>query len=300
VSGELQSQAVVRFSDGAGGKIPLQIIGDTGVWADTDIHLLLLPDVNATLKTNVGRATLGNSKVLDIAGGVIEISGSDVASLPFIPSVPPSLTSLFAFDSEGNDLGSVAAWYDPVTFQVRLSHVCTGAIEFSQYKASARMIAYTPKVEAIGQGSKTTYGVIAARYQKSVVIHQVQLPTIERGEAVIELYKRYSYKVINADGQFEKPPGYPQTGTYPGKSMVLDVVGSREIQRVHEIGFINQNGRAWVYTPNVTILEPYVGDDYTPTISCQIAALSPEQYPANIIAIAQDFIRSKGLGCRDA
>jgi len=78
---------------------------------------------------------------------------------------------------------------------------------------------------------------------------------------------------------------------------VLDVDGSTQFERPHEVGYINERGYAWVESPNVNILEPYVGaGSYTPTMAVRIATLDANKYPPDIIAKAKDFIKSKGLG----
>lgn len=300
MSGQLQRLVTASFAP-ASGSHPLAIEPDPGFYVDGLVHLLLIPDVGAGLKASVGEARLGNSKAIDIPGGILSFSGSDSASLPAPPvGSAPEFEALFAFDSQGQPT-SVGAHYDPAAFEVRLSRACTAAIAYTAYTSRARTIEYQPKVESAAGGSKTTYGVIAAYYQGTLITYQVTPPNIDRGDAVVELYKRYSIKIINGDGQFEKPPGYPQSGEYPDRSMVLDVVGSREIQRVHEVAFLNSEGRVTVFTPTVTILEPYVGDNaYKPTVSCSIATLDPEKFSKDAIARATDFVRSKGLGCKDA
>jgi len=296
VSGELQRTVVIPFAPSSG-QHQLEIRPDFGFYSDDLVHLLLIPDVGATLTTDVGEARLGNAKILDVAGGVLSFSGGDSAALPLpVDGVPPQFRTLFAFDSKGQGT-SAAAHYDPQAFEVRLSRPCTAAVAYTQYKARVRTLTYRPLVQASpAGGAKTTYGVIAAYYQGALVVYPVTPPSLDQGVAVIELYRRVSPKVINADGQFEKPPDYPQVGSYPGKSFVLDVVGSREIERVHEIGFIDTAGHTFVYSPSVDILEPYVGDAYSPTISTKIATLDPEKYPRDLIARARDFIKSKGLG----
>jgi len=296
--GELQRQVVVPFSPGSDAQ-QLAIENDPGFYADSLSHLLLIPDVGATVRADPGEVRLGNSKLIDVPAGAMTASGSS-ATLPHPPvGTAPVFKTLFAVDPKGNFITDVGAYYDSASFQVRFAReVAQAAITYSAYKTSARMMTYTPKIEASPSGgSKVTYGVITAWYQGTLVVFQVTPPSVQQGLALIELYRRTSPKIINADGPFEKPPGYPTVGTYPGKSYVLDVVGSREIDRVHEIGFIDTDAHTFVYTPSVDILEPYVGDtNYAPTITTKIATLDPEKYSKEIIGRARDFIKSKGLG----
>lgn len=305
----LQAQTDVRFATNVKpGNFGLAIVGDVGVYSDGNIHLLLLPNVPATIVADVGKIILGASREYEVPGGILQFSNSASSSLPVAPMLEtPQFKTLFAFDSEGQNLGvnGVGASWDADSQQVRLSRAMTGAVRYSKYKTTAQAFAYQPETQALGQGTSTTYGVICAHHLGTIVIHEVQPPTIDRGNAMIELYRRFDYKVTNRDGQFEKPPNYPASGAYPptasapGASLVIEVDGSNQVERVWEIGYIDEQGRGWVQTPNVSILEPYVGiGSYSPTIACTIASLDPEKYPPELIARAQDFIKSKNLGCK--
>lgn len=298
---QLQRQLVVPFAPRAG-AFPLSIENDPGFYSDGLAHLLLFPDVAATLATDVGLVRFGQSKVLDIAGGVLRVDDGDEATLERpVYGNPPAFRTLFAFSSTGELIPkeSVIAHWDATALKVRLNRRCTCAIAYAQYRASARTILYTPQVQPLAQGgTSVTYGVIAAYYQGTLVVHQVDLPEFDQGEELIELYVRYSHMVTTVDGPREAPPNYPASGAYPDRPMVIELDGSVKFERVHEKGFITPQGRAFVHTPNVSIYEPYVGDAYTPTILNRVATLDPQKYPADIISRANDFIRSRGLGPR--
>jgi hypothetical protein len=295
----LQAQTEVRFSKTVkAGDFGLAIVGNPGAYLDSLIHLLLIPDVPASLVADVGSIQLGQARPYDVPGGILTFSNSDATKLPMAPiGTIPEFRRLFAFGATGQVVGVTASWEES-TQQVRLSRPITGAIAYAKYRTTAREFVYTPQVEVFGQGSATTYGVICAHYRGTIITYEATPSTIERGLALIELYRRYSYKVTNRDGQFEKPPNYPTSGAYPdAPSFTLDVDGSTQFERVHEIGLMNERGYAWVETPNVNILEPFVDvPTYVPTISVRINALDPTKYPPEIIAKAKDFIKSRGLG----
>ncbi len=298
MTAQLQAQVTAPFRIAGAGQIPLAIQGDSGLYADSDIHLLLTPNVAAELHASPRGAEvrLGGSKIIDVPGGVLTFSNSDTAALPFVPTESnPEFSPGIAFDSLGQPV-SVSAFYDAPAFSVRASRKFTGSIDYSAYQTTARILTYTPLVETFGDGARTTFGSITAYYRGSLLVYQVQPTTILNGAALIELYRIYSYKVITHDGEFEAPPTYPTSGAYPGKTLVIDTDGWK-FERPHEIGYIDDQGHAYPQTPNVQILEPYVGDGtYTPTKFKRIATLDPTKYPPEIIAKANDFVRSRGLG----
>jgi hypothetical protein len=298
MTAQLQAQVTASFRPGGGlGEIPLAISGDPGLYTDSNIHLLLTPNVAASVAANVGSVTLGGSKVIDVAGGVITFNDSETATLPYVPTgALPEFATLFAFDSVGLPV-SVSVFYDAAGLAVRASRKFTGAVAYTAYQTTARILTYTPLTEPFGKGARTTYGVIAAYYQGALVIHEVQPPNILESNAVIELYAILSYSVTTRDGEFEIPPGYPNTFTYPSSALELDTSLVAKNERVHEVGYINERGFCWVETKNVVIREPYVGvGGYKPVKSKRTATLDPAKYPSDIISKAADFIASRGLG----
>jgi hypothetical protein len=298
---QLQRQVQISFSTLAG-SVPLAIEQDPGVYNDALTHLLLFPDVFASVRATVGEVHLGNSKVIDVPGGVLQVSNSDTASLPVPPSsgFAPTFETIFSMNSDAEDVDA-AAYYDSASFLVRLSRRCTAAISYSPYKASARMLTYTPKVESSpAGGAKTTYGVIVARYQGAMIIYPVTPPSFENGEDKIELYAITSHSISTRDGEFEFPPGFPAVLDYtnpPAATPDFDQSIVAKNERIHEVGYINARGYCWVEQRNVVIREPYVGNNnYTPVKSKRVNTLDPKKYTSDIIAKAADFIASRGLG----
>jgi hypothetical protein len=296
---QLQADVLFPFrsATGFGNGPPLTIEGDAGLFSDGYIHLLLSPNVPATVRTNVGTVIEDGVKEYQVPGGVITFSNSDTASLQKEPTASnPEFTTLFAFDDTGNVV-QVSMFYDRPTFTIRASRAFTGVVAYTPYLTTSRKLLYSPGQEPSPGGAITTFGVVAAYYQGSLAIHQVDATTLENGLFMPEFYRIYSEKVITPDGEFEFPPGYPSSGAYPAKAFTLDTSVSLKIERVHEMGQIDEAGRVFITRPNVLILEPYVGDTaYKPVTAKRIATLDPKVYGADIIRKANDFIASKGLG----
>lgn len=301
MSSALQRQVTVPFSPGSR-SISLEIKNDPGMYADGLAHLLLIPDVPASLAADVGEVVLGGSKVIEIPGGILTFSGSDSAPLPATPiDTPPEFKSLFAFNSKGQPT-TADAHYDRSTGAVRLTRSCTGAISYTGYKSSARIITYRPRTEVLPTytgggvigGGKTTYGVIAAYYEGTLITHQVVMPDMVNGNDEVELYRIVSDKVITPEGEFEKPPAYPNN-TYPGLGISIDMSSSVLIERVHEIGFMDSTGRAWTKEPYAPILEPYVGSlSYKPVKRLRESPVPEDRYDKKIVARARDIVKARG------
>jgi hypothetical protein len=297
MTAQLQAQVTAPFRIAGAGQIPLAIQGDPGFYADSDIHLLLTPNVAAYVAASAGKVVLGGSKVIEVPGGTVSFTDSDSVQLPSFPTESsPKFEMLFGFDSTGNPV-NVSAFYDSPAFAVRASRKFTGVIGYTAYKTTARILTYTPLIKPATVGGRTTYGVIAAYYQGAMVTHQVEPSTILKGVAPQEFYRIYSYKVVNHDGEFEMPPTYPASGAYPDRGLVIDTDGWK-FERPHEIGYIDdKTGWVTVEQISVQLLEPYTGPSfYVPTKFNRVAKLDPEKYPPDVIATAYDFVKSKGLG----
>jgi hypothetical protein len=301
----IQAQVAPTFGlqTGGLGVLPLVIEGDPGFYQDTDTHLLVTPAVGATLRATVGTLTRGNVKPVDVPGGMVQFSGSNTATLPRVPVYSsPLFNILFAFDMEGQPT-SIAVVYDASSYQVRANKPCYAAVAYTPFKTSGEQYTYQADLQTFGNGSITTFGVIAAFYPpKSITTYQVPPSNVDGGEVDVEVYRRVSYAVTTPDGEFEKPPQYPTLGTYPDRPLVIDTGTSLRTERVHEIGFITEAGRAYVRSFYVPIREPYVGDAQYATnlaanLECKVSTLPQALDPALVLK-AKNFIKSRGLGCR--
>lgn len=294
----LQTQVLPSFADGGRG-IQLLIEPDPSGAADLNVHLLLFPALDAQLVVDVGAVRFGNTKTVDVPGGVVEFTGSSVAALPKIPSeATPEIRVLRASDADGN-AKSVGISYDAGTGELRASAECIGAVAYGRYKTRAREIIYTPLSENLGGGSRTTYGTIVAFYPpRSQTVYEVLPFDADQGNVTIELYRVVSNTVVTVDGEFERPPDYPASGAYPDAALELDTSTSMETQRVHEIGYMDMRRKfGWVDVFYQPTLEPYVGTpSYTPTKRLIESTLPADRFSPEEIAAAKNFIAGRGFG----
>jgi hypothetical protein len=133
MTAQLQAQVTAAFRQDGAGQIPLAIQGDPGFYFDTNIHLLLTPNVDATIRATAGAVALGGSKVIEVPGGALTFNDSDSASLPSVPSGSnPEFEMMFGFDSNNNPV-EVSAFYDAPAFAVRASRKFTGKVSYAPY-----------------------------------------------------------------------------------------------------------------------------------------------------------------------
>jgi hypothetical protein len=295
----LKTTLVVNFGvDNTEG--PLTIEGDPGIYFDSDIRLLLFPGSYTAINTNIGSVRTGFTKTVEVPPGVLQFGGGSTAQLPKKPvHSNPQFKVLFAFDLKGVPLDISVSNNGAA---VNASKDCHAAVAYSGYLSSGLQLIYSPGVEAGIYGSSISYGVVAVyKAPSSIITHQVQPSSIEAGNVETELYRIVSYAVTTPEGEFEAPPGYPSTGTYPNKTLKLDVSTSLRTERVHEIGYMDSLGRGFVRSFHVTKLEPYIGDgNYTIPLVCKESTLPQDQYSRDVIAKAKDFVKSRNLGCKGA
>ena len=281
MSRAVQALVEVRFAaDAATDDIRLEIEPDLGGYADFDVHLLLFPAVGAELRADFGSVRYGNTKTVGVPPGIIEINGGTTARLPKPPSENPTMRVMRASDASGADK-SVSIAMDANGI-IRANADCYAAISYSAYKTRAREIIYTPQMS----GGLTTFGSIVAFYPpRSQTVYQVGAFDIENGNVEVELYRITSNAVTTNDGEFEKPTN--PDGSYTGASLKIDMSSHLETERVHEIGYMDQRGRAWVRAIHVPIKEPFVGNaGYTPTKTCRVSPVPPDKFTKEQIAKA--------------
>ena len=292
MSRPVQALAEVRFApDASTEDLRLDIEPDLGGAADLDVHLLLFPAVDAQISADFGSVRFGNSKTVGVPPGIIEINGGTSARMPKIPIENPTLRVMRASDASG------AAKPIAIGLEgngvIRASAECYAAISYTAYKARGREIIYTPQTS----GGVTTFGSIVAFYPpRSQTVYQVGAFDIDNGNVEVELYRIISHAVTTPDGEFEDPNA---DGSYSGASLKLDMSTHLRTERVHEIGYMDQRGRAWVRSIHVPIKEPFVGSaGYTPAKECRTSPVPPDLFTKEQIARAANFVKQRGYGCK--
>jgi hypothetical protein len=295
-----QAQVTAGFdSANSASNIGLSIENDPGLFNVDAIHLLQFPDVGASLFTDVGKVEAGSSKAVPVNGGVLQFSGGTEASLGKVPNSPPTFKTLFAIPVTALPKGgSVSFTYDGTHGVLRANVPCYAAVAYGKYETQARQLRYYPATEALPSGGvSTTFGfVVAYMPPNSVSVFQVEPFNVDDGNSEFELYRIVSDAVTTRDGEFEKPPSFPSSGTYPAKTTVVDTATFVQTERVHEIGLMDNKGRAWVRTFFVPNLEPYIGDvAYKPTKTLK-SATPPSNFSPDLVLAAKQAVAKRGQG----
>jgi len=290
----VSASVVARFPADSSGELAIE--PDLAPYADDAIHLLLYPHTgNISVYATVGSVTVGNTKAVLVPSGAVSFSGGRTAALPRpVVAASPELRTLIAIDEEGDPLS--------VGFSVQDGFVvadreCHASVAYSAYTSAARRLAYRPVSRPLGLGVSVEFGsIVALRRPTTFLIYPVQPFSVLFGNALYELYRIVSNTVTTPEGEFEKPANYPTNpGTYTGSVFTLDVSVSLQTERVHEIGYMDQDGRGFANSYFVSALNPFVGDNnYTITKTNKIASVT--QFPRNLQLKALDFIASRGLG----
>lgn len=207
---------------------------------------------------------------------------------------------LFAFDVNGTPITVVET--ARVRNEVTFSEVFYGLIKVNSYTVPVSILKYTPgRVTATSVVSTAfsitdTYGIVAVYKQGTLATCEVQPPTVSDGSDELEIYRVESEVVLNKEGEWEMPSGWPDNPTYPNGATPprprIGVVSTR----VHEIGMVTSEGYFYSRAFDVAVQKPYFGDSsYKPTTSVVQGSGFSKLTPAMQVA-AQEAMARRGKG----
>lgn len=300
---EVSAHVVARFPASAGGGRGLTIEADPGIYGDSDVHLLISPPGVATIiGTDIGSVRLGSTKPIPVDGGILQISGSNTANLPrFVGggTTPMFEVKLAIIDGVQSE---VSFTYNQLTNELRLSEAAHAFVKYSDYEIRAQELIYTPEVGMFpGGGALVRYGYVwAFAPPDDLVLYQVTPANLDLGNSEYEIYRITSPVIGNGTGiEYEKPPNYPNSGAYtaPPVAFVLELEGTFQTKRTHEIGLMDSLGRAWVRTFFRANLEPYIGNsNFTPTKTLEPSTLPDDIFDKSLILKAKNIVAARGQG----
>lgn len=189
----------------------------------------------------------------------IEVNGASTASVPD----NADFEVLFALDQNGTHITT------PNTIrrgggEVQFSRIFWGLIRIASHTVSFSVLKYTPQKQG-EYGSIWTFGVVAAyRNGRLAVCH---VSPLESGPGVdeIEVYRVESQSLINKEGEWELPDGWPNNPSYPNGAKPPKPRIGVLTTRVHEVGLVTPQGYFYSRTYDVQNQKPYFGDNtYTP------------------------------------
>lgn len=194
---------------------------------------------------------------------------------PFVPE--------YDFDSAQN------AWV--------LSQKVYGVIKRSSYRRNFYVLKYTPEFPRLitnvaDLGNIVKYGTVAA-------FHSGKFATLDMNpydvgdEFQYEVYRVVSTILVDPEGQWENPDGWPNNPSYAGDKKPVPEAGlGVQSERVHEMCTITERGLYRTRQYSVPICKPFQGSvDYKPKISFRQGNL--EAMPFDVKRIALDIIATR-------
>ena len=181
----------------------------------------------------------------------LEFSGSNSVVLPFPPQPWVSANSFFYMSPVGNFV-DVSGWpglpiftVDYRSGEIKASFSCYGVLRLN-YMTSYRILRYTPPayIDFYGQAiyNNHGYGKMLAMQSNGAQRHvtSFQVPAPDINNQSIELYRIEYSVIVNGEGTWEKPTGWPTVGTYPGSDLVCDPnVQFMEVRRLLEVAYFS-------------------------------------------------------------
>lgn len=267
---DLSTSVSVNFSPDGGSSDG----SSSGGLSLSRINVTVGPDgVAAKLVDRVQTGTLmlfASAGTVSIVGSYTEtirekmepLSGVEYIDTPFMES----LDFVLAIDEQGNQ-------FIPVVTNLmggkrkKLNKKTWGILKRGSYTQPWKLLKYKPDIVSGDSALLVNYGSIAAyKAQNIATLDMEPLPTTDNDDA--EVYRITSKMVVNEEGEWEYPTGWPAEAEYPGgnTSQGKPDPGTGVVPlRVHEICTMNQNGYASVVRYPIKTARPFIGvSGYSP------------------------------------
>lgn len=231
--------------DNWGGFVGLGSVGLSLV----DTHSLGSLKLYASVGTVVNAGYTG-SKI--VQPKFVQVNGED--SISIHPNAKYEI--LFALNENGHSTGTPVSIYRNA-FSVKFSHKFWGLVRVLKHTEEFQVLKYTPEVI----DGVYTYGVVAAYRSGDMAICHVQPPISGTGNDELEVYRIESEMLINGEGEWEKPDGWPDNPSYKNGAEPprprIGVISTR----VHEVGMVTPTGYFYSRAFDVANQKPYFGDE---------------------------------------
>ena len=294
----LQASTTARFNP-ATGRVPDLKLAYGGNLRDfNSFAFQLFPDVRARVTATSGSVEeeRGGRVLRDVMDS-ITFNGSDTASAEYPVE---ELVSSEAFGDQLDEQGrptSVTLYADPDTKKLRASKPCYASF-LVKYNTSYRQYYYVypdpdgaygnyTQLASFYEGGVQFLGKILAFYEGATASLKVeQLQFDQSGQqpgSYRELYRVTSEYVADSDGAWEVPPGWPGENTYGTGEEGPDNSSYQQLQRVHEIGYMDDRGRVDIRPFTVLIEQPYGGSSgYRPSYTLTTSGSVPSEILSSI------------------
>lgn len=172
-----------------------------------------------------------------------------------------------------------------------------GVVAISPYTKDFKLLRYTPNIRTMaGGGEERTYGAVAVIKNGKMATVDAQPPVWGGGQDENEVYRVESKILINKEGEWEMPNGWPDNPTYPNGATPpkprIGVVSTR----VHEVGMVTKTGLFWTRTFGIMPAQPYFGDaTYKPATSV-VKGKGFEALSDSMKIQAMEYMKDRGKG----
>lgn len=296
----LLSSLSVSFSDNADSDAVLTIENYQQVPVGLGSLAVAVRDT-MTEGTRVLYATAGTIQdvnlVVDktIDASFLQVDGVIEANIP----AEATYEILFSLDSDGNPISGV---YEQLRVRnvVKFNRPFYGLIKINEYTVPVHIYKYTPgsrittSLVSTAFGVTVTYGTVAVYRHGKLAMVDIVPPTVNTGNDELEVYRVESKVLINSEGEWEMPSGWPDNPSYPTGAIPPKARVGVVSTRVHEIGMVTAEGYFYSRAYDVTPQKPYFGDrTYVPEKSVVAGSGMSKLTPA-MQAQAQEAMAARG------
>jgi hypothetical protein len=309
----ITTQVTLRFDDGLAepslsGETTEPIVLENWVYdlPEGSYAIKMYPSVDAKLYASEGTVQYHTEDEEDVPADFITVNGETEFSRP--KDVGYEVVFSILHPDSAIPLRLVE---EPGGLKVSANQRFWGLVRVEGYKRKYRILDYRPTPEKkdlsytafdpLGNLRINLYGTVAAFYKDQVgtlfVIPQNGTEDV-KGDDEIEIYRITSKAVVNDQGEWEYPPGWPTDTSYPtGATPEPEPEIGIVTERVHEIGYVNRGGNVWTRTQNISKATPFASTPgYVPVKTITDVSL-PEDLPAFAKAKAVEALarRKKGV-----
>lgn len=295
----LSATLPVEFSPGEAPPLILEP-GSTepGAMTSSVIKLRLFPAVEALLRATAGTVVFAETRIRRVVYEILAFRGDNRVRTRYPISGGFSWQSLnLAFDRQGRTVQPVIT-HDLLTSEVIADQAFYGGVRVA-YDAAYRVIDYTPEIHwnpqiASGGAVIVQTGMVLAYYQGQIATLSVEAEFGEPSAQYVELYRVISHIVLDPDGAWEEPPGWPEENKYPTTNAEgPDPDNSFTDERPHEIARINTLGQIDISNYYVSWAKPYTGaSNYRPRYRLR-RGVAPEGYQEAFAVVDWGQIRQR-------
>ena len=228
------------------------------------VYLRLYPPVLAMLRATIGSVCQLGVRSETVTGEAVLFRGTDTASTAKLVSGGLGVEYAgLTFDADGQPV-EVSITAD-ASGGLRASKAFYGAAICS-YTSEYRLLKYSYEVTALtGGGARITGGSVLAFYGGQVASYDLPAPDLPQAQPdLAELYRIVSYTILQKESEYEKPPGWPDSGGYPAYGLPVSAGPDPDkdwiqSERVHEIGWIDGYCRLSTHRNPIQPAKPFVG-----------------------------------------